>query len=169
MTDDRSQPDPAQGPEHDVEIFHRLVHGERTCMMTTRDDEGTLYSRPMAVQQREDSTVWFLTYADSAKLDQLGRYPQVNLVFVDGDTWVSASGTGQVVHDVAKKQQLWNPFAQAWFQCEPEDPAVALLRVDLTGGQYWDSPSKPAQLLGVAKSLLTGSRPGGDNAKLDLS
>ena len=173
MTDDRSQisrPDPAQGPAHDVPKFRDLIEGERTCMFTTVDAGGTILSRPMAVQSvDDDATVWFMAFADSPKLDQLATHPQVNLTFGKGDTWVSASGTGTLVDDDAKKRELWSPFAKAWFQCEPEDPSVALIRVDCTGGEYWDSPGKPIQLLGLLKALTVGGEPmDGDNAKLDL-
>lgn len=170
MTDDRHRPDPAQGPAHDLAVFDRLVSEERTCMFTTIDASGGIHSRPMAVQGRDGATVWFLAYSDSPKIEQLAANSAVNLVFVDGDTWVSASGTGSVVTDEAKKQEVWNRFAEAWFQTDVTDPAVALLRVDLTGGEYWDSPSKPKQLIDVAKTLIAKERPeGGDNAKLDLA
>ncbi len=169
--DDKSRPDPAQGPDHDVPKFVELISGERTCMFTTVDAEGTILSRPMAVQEiQPDGILWFMAFSDSPKIDQLATHPDVNLTFSSGETWVSASGTAAVVDDVAKKKDLWNPFAQSWFQCEPEDPQVALIRVAVTGGEYWDSPSKPVQLFGVVKALVTRSRPAdGENAKLDLA
>lgn len=165
-----SRPDPAQGPGHDIPKFVELIDGERTCMFTTLDADGTIISRPMAVQRvDDDATVWFMAFADSPKLDQLATHPEVNLSFGDGDTWVSASGTGRVVDDPAMKRELWNVFTKAWFQCEPEDPSVALIRVDCTGGEFWDSPSKPGQLLGLVKALTVGGEPvDGDNAKLEL-
>lgn len=168
--DDKSLPDPAQGPAHDVPKFVELVRGERTCMLTTVAADGAIHSRPMAIQQvDDDATMWFMAYSDSAKLDQIAAHPQVNVTFGGGDAWVSASGTATLVDDDAKKRELWNPFTEAWFRCEPEDPQVALIRVDPSGGEYWDSPSKPAQLFGVLQVLLTKTRPAdGDNAKLEL-
>ncbi len=166
-----SRPDPAQGPEQDVPKFVELVRGARTCMMTTVGDDGvTLVSRPMAVQAvDDDGTVWFFAFSAAPKVGQLAANPQVNLAFGQDDTWVSASGTATVVDDLAKRRDLWNPFAKAWFQCEPDDPRVALLRVDPTSGEYWDSPGKPRQLLGMLKALTVGGEPmDGDNAKLAL-
>lgn len=165
-----SRPDPAQGPAQDIPKFVELVEGARTCMFTTVDADGTIVSRPMAVQAvDDDATVWFMAFADSPKVDQLTHRPQVNLSFGQGDTWVSASGTAHLVDDDAKKEELWSPFAQAWFQCEPTDPKVALIRVDTTGGEYWDSPGKVTQLFGVLKALTVGGEPmDGDNAKLQL-
>lgn len=165
-----SRPDPAQGPAHDLPVFTDLVDGVRTCMFTTVDQDGTILSRPMAVQQVEDGgTVWFFAYADSPKLEQLAIRPAVNLAFVDGDTFVSVSGTARLVDDVAKRRELWNAFAKAWFQSEADDPGVALIRVDPSGGEYWDAPNKPAQVVGLVKGLLGQGVPmDGDNAKLDL-
>lgn len=140
-------------------------------MFTSVDADGTIISRPMAVQKvDDDGTLWFMAFADSPKIDQLAMHPQVNIAFVSGTSWVSASGTGELVDDVAKKKELWNPFAQAWFQREPESPEVALIRVNVTGGEFWDSPSKPAQLFGMVKGAVTKQRPDdGENAKLDLA
>lgn len=165
-----SRPDPAQGSAHDVPVFVDLVEGIRTCMFTTCDEDGTLLSRPMAVQGvDEDGTVWFFAYADSPKLDQLEARPQVNLTFVHKDTFVSVSGTAREVDDSEKREQLWSPFAKAWFQTEADDPAVVLIRVDPSGGEYWDAPAKPAQVIGFARALLGHGPPvDGDNAKLQL-
>lgn len=169
-TDDRSRADPAQGPAHDLPVFELLVSAERTCMFTTVEAEGKILSRPMTVQRRDGATVWFMAFSDSPKVDQLAQDSHVNLVFADGDTWVSASGTGVTVNDDAKKTELWNKFTEAWFQCEPTDPKVALIRVDLSGGEYWESPNKPMQIIGLAKTLIAGERPDdGENAKLDLA
>ncbi len=168
--DDKSLPDPAKGPDHDVPKFVELVRGERTCMFTTVAEDGSIHSRPMAIQAvDDDATIWFMAYSDSTKLDQIAGHPDVNVAFGGGDAWVSASGTAHLVDDDAKKRELWNPFTEAWFQCEPDDPKVALIRFDPTGGEYWDAPGKPAQLLGLVQVLLTRTKPAdGDNAKLQL-
>jgi len=166
----KSLADPAQGAAHDVPVFVDLVGGLRACMLTTLDHDGAVVSRPMAVQRvDEDATVWFFAFSDAPKIAQIQARPQVNLTFTDGDTYVSASGVASLVDDDAMKRELWNPFAKAWFQCEPENPAVALIRVDPRHGEYWDSPNKPAQVIGLVRGLLGHGTPAdGDNAKLDL-
>lgn len=166
-----SRPNPAQGPAHDLPKFVELVEGARTCMFTTVDEDGSLVSRPMAVQAVDpDGTVWFFAFSDAPKIAQIESNAEVNLSFGQDDTWVSASGTAVLVEDDAKKRELWNPFATAWFQCEPEDEIVSLIRVDTTSGEYWDSPGKAIALFGVLKALTVGGEPiDGDNAKLDLA
>lgn len=153
-----------------TKTFVDLVQDVRSCMLTTVDTDGTIHSRPMAPQATDDDgTVWFLAFADSPKLDQLRDHAQVNLGYVDGETFVSASGTASTVDDTAKKRELWNKFAESWFQTEPDDPKVALIKVAVTGGEYWDAVAKPAQVFGMVKALATGDQPDvGENAKLDL-
>ena len=58
-----------------------------------------------------------------------------------------------------KARELWNEFAKTWFQKEPEDPEVAVVRVDGESAQYWDSPGKAATVVEMVKARLTGDRP----------
>lgn len=145
---------------------HELIKGQRFAMVTTaRSDSGALVSRPMACQDAEfDGSLWFLVGADSQQADDLRAHPAVNVAFTESGSWVSISGDAQVSHDPVRARELWNPFAKAWFQCEPEDAKVAVLRVEAHTAEYWDSPGKASQLLSVVKANLTGSTPdGGEN------
>jgi hypothetical protein len=57
-----------------------------------------------------------------------------------------------------------------WFPEGKEDPQVALLRVALEKGEYWDSPSSTiGNALRFVSSLVTGKQPEfGENKKVDL-
>ena len=146
----------------------------RIAMMTTREADGTLRSRPMGTQQSEsDGELWFFTGYDSGKVDELRRNPHVNLSYgaPDKNLYVSVSGTAEIVRDAAKAKELWNPFLKAWFPKGLDDPDLALLRVTVTQAEYWDSPdSKVVTLVGFVKAIVTGQQAdGGENEKLDLS
>jgi general stress protein 26 len=86
---------------------------------------------------------------------------QVNVAYSHpSDRWVSVSGTATVVRDPARQRALWNPFVQAWFPGGPDDPAVALLRVQVTGAEYWEAPGgKVVQLFKVLRSAVTHEPP----------
>lgn len=165
MADSQDRP-----TSNDAATFVELVDDVRTCMLTTVASDGSIHSRPMIPQATdEDGTVWFLTLADSPKVDHLRDDASVNLVYVDGETFVSASGTASTVDDDARKKDLWNPFVESWFQTKPSDPNVVLVKVAVSGAEYWDSASKPGQVAGMAKALITKDQPDvGENAKLDL-
>jgi len=155
------------GAEH----VYDLIKDQRTAMLTTVHDEGgTLASRPMGLQDVDrDGTLWFLAFSDSEKAEEIRRRPDVNVAFTDEGAWVSVTGRASVTRDPARARELWNDFAEAWFQCEPEDPRVAVIRVDGDSAEFWDSPGKVGTLVGVLKAKVTGERPDdGESATVDL-
>ena len=163
------------GGQEAVTQLGKLIKGIGFAMLTTAMPDGTLRSRPMATQQTEfDGTLWFFTYADSAKVDEVRQDWHVNLAYADpaGNRYVSVSGLARTVRDPAKARELWNPLHKAWFPKGLDDPNLALLRVDVEQAEYWDGPSsKIVQLAGFVKATLTGKSyqgEGTDHAKVDL-
>lgn len=144
---------------------HDLIKDQRTAMLTTRAEDGSLMTRPMTCQEAEfDGTLWFLGWLDGDAARHMQADPKVNVAFTKEGAWVSIAGTGSVAHDPAKAEELWSPFAKVYFQCESDDPRVGVMRIQADSAEYWDSPGKPIQLLGIAKALITGSEPDqGDN------
>jgi len=71
----------AEAPiEERVAKVGQLIEGIDIAMLTTIDESGELHSRPMDTQKAEfDGTVWFFTYADSDKANDIRRDPRVNL------------------------------------------------------------------------------------------
>ncbi|PWJ54127.1 General stress protein 26 [Quadrisphaera granulorum] len=148
-----------------------LIADERQAMFTTTAPDGTLISRPMAVQQAEfGGDLWFFAEAGSRKVEHLTRDPQVNVTFSGDDSWVSLTGRASVVRDLTKKRELWNPVVEAWFPDGKDDDGIVLLHVDGDSAEFWDSPGgRLATALSFAKAKLTGQPySGGDNAKLTL-
>ena len=139
---------------------HALIKDARIAMLTTVSTEGQLVSRPMATQQTEfDGDVWFFSEGDSPKVADIERDARVNVAYSEGN-YVSLSGSASIVRDDAKKRDLWDAGAAAWFgELEPEDPSVVLVKVTADTAEYWDTPSRPATLVKVVKAKLTGTRP----------
>ena len=151
---------------HEEEL-RRLVEGQRFVMFTTQDDSHELVSRPMTVQEFEGWVFRFIAQDDNAVTRQAdGRH--VNLSVMDGNTYVSLSGTARVERDVAKKRELWDRLTEA-YAGEPDDPANVILEVTATSGEYWEGGSQVATLIGLARAALTGKRPDdGDHGSADL-
>ena len=88
--------------------------------------------------------------------------PQVNVAYADPgkDTWVSVSGTAEVVDDAAMKRHLWSRINDAWFPGGPDDPDVALVRVRMTHAHYWDvNTNKLVQLIKMVAASVTDKPP----------
>ena len=148
-----------------------LIRGHRMAMLTTTAPDGTLISRPMALQEVEfDGDLWFFAERSSRKLTHIAVNPQVNVTIAGGSTWVSLTGNASVVEDQAKKKELWNTVVEAWFPAGPESDDVVLLLVTGDSAQYWDTPGgRIASVISLAKAKVTG-RPysGGESDTVDL-
>jgi general stress protein 26 len=110
------------------------------CMMQTVSERG-ISTRPMSnngdVQYDGDN--WFFTRATSTKVAELARDDRVQLTFVDNDgpSFIAVWGSGTVVNDVALKRKLWDASLERWFENGPDDPDVALIRVEARRIQAW--------------------------------
>jgi general stress protein 26 len=155
----------------DVTKLTELIEGIRFAMLTTVDDLGKLVARPMTLQRTEpNGDLWFLASRDSTAVSQLGVNPSAGVTLTSGDTWISLSGTGEMVDDSAKVKEFWNPWVEAWFPEGPDDPNVVLIKLTSDSAEYWDTPGgRVATIISLIKSKVTGeSYDGGENAKVEL-
>lgn len=155
----------------DLETIRGILTAGRTAIVTTRSGD-SLVSRPLALLDAEnfEGTLWFLTPDPSPKTDDVRANHEINVAVADGKGYLSLSGTARVERDQEKIDELWNPFAEAWFENGREDPSVALLRVDVRTAEYWDT-DKPlvAKAFELVKGLITKSEPDfGENKTVSL-
>ncbi len=165
--------DQQQGKADGIRKLGKLMKGIKVAMLTTAESDGALRSRPMMVQDIEfDGDLWFFTSASSPKVREMQQASQVNVSFAapDDQRYVSVSGMATLVRDRKKIEELWNPLFKAWFPNGVDDPDLALLKVNVTQAEYWDSPAgKMVAIAGFVKALVTGERiQGGENEKLNL-
>ena len=154
-----------------------LIHDIRFAMFTTRHSNGHLHSRPVTTQNSavdEDASLWFFMSRSGAPVADLQADPVVNVGYADPgkDRYVSVSGKASVVEDMAKKNQLWSKFAEAWFPAGVNDPDLALVQVKIIHADYWDvKESKVVQLYKMAKAVFTGEKPRdlGEHGEIRLS
>src|SRR5688500_14195589 len=89
----------------DVRKLGELIDGIEVAMLTTRDADGRLFSRPLQTRRVADVPsnggdvdLTFFTTANSPKIEQIERDPRVNLTYANPDshTYVSITGTASV-------------------------------------------------------------------------
>ena len=139
-----------------------LIKFIRICMMTTAAGDGSFDSRPMATQKTEfDGTLWFLTRNESGKVSEIKNDDHIGLMYSDpGDSsYVAIKGRAQVGRDQAKIHELWNPMYKAWFPEGEEDPAITVLKVEVSEAQYWKaSSSKLVMGVKYLAAAVTGGK-----------
>ena len=164
------------GHDDAVKKLGQLIDDIQFAMLTTAEPDGSLRSRPMATHQDHgkgfDGVLWFFTQAESGKTDEVKRDQHVNLSYASPEQskYVSVTGIATLVRDQVKAKELWDPKYKAWFSKGLEDPELALLRVDVTKAEYWDTPgSAVVHALGLVKALATGKKyEPGDHEKVEL-
>ena len=156
MADDPTSYDADRGPGHpdggtdrethregNLEAVRAIMKKERVCMLTTTAPDGRLHSHPMTTQESEfDGDAWFIIDRHSETATNVATFAEVNIAYAGTSNWLSIAGTASLVDDRARIEELWNPFADAWFEGGRDDPRVALLRVKASEAQYWDTPGR---------------------------
>lgn len=120
-----------------LEKIREVAKKAETCFLVTHGGV-----RPMGVREiDEDGTIWFLSDKHSHKNAEIEANPQVELYFqaTEHSGFMHLSGQAAVLHDKALIDKLWTPLARVWFEQGKDDPCVSVIRVQPTGGQYWDN------------------------------
>ena len=163
---------PPQFKSADPAIAAELMRRYPFASLVSTDDGGFPYVThlPLHLEEQDGG---FVLWGHCAKPNAHWRYlqarPQVGLTFASSDKWVSVHGTATLVDDKTKLEELWNTFAEAWLPGGPDDDKAALIRVDLDGGEYWDSPGgRVASLISFVKTKITGDTYDTDTGSADL-
>lgn len=132
------------------------------AILTTLAAQSHLHGRPMyTCEPGNDGALWFFTERDAQKVAEIKANSQVGLGYSDPDkaTYVTIAGTAAVVTDQAKIKELWREDFRGFFPKGPEDPNIALLRVDIESGEYWDTPGNVfVRAYAYAKARITGEK-----------
>jgi general stress protein 26 len=128
-----------------IDQLRTLIRDIEYAMLTTVDDDGSLHSRPMSIFSDidADGTLWFFTSADSHKVFEIERRQQVNISLSSPNKqrYISMLGIAELVRDRNELQEKWQPKLQTWFPQGLDEPNLALLKVNISKADYWDSPS----------------------------
>ncbi len=156
-----------------VQDLIKKIENIEICMFSTVEADGSIVSRPMSTRQIEpDGTIWFYTDDHSQKVDDVQHFDHVNLAYADigKQTYVSVSGTAELITDQAKIQKLWSPVLQAWFPKGLDDPNLALIKVIPHTAEYWNASSnKMQQVFKIAKAIMKGKQyQGGEHGKINM-
>lgn len=136
-----------------IDDLRARLTGERTAMLTTIDERGTLSSRPLVVQSYNDhGDVFFLVGRDSEWVGPDGVAANASIVD-EGATWVSIAGRLRLSDDQKLLDELWDDHAAEYFPNGKEDATVAFVQSDRW--EYWTAPTAAVQVFEFVKAKLT--------------
>ncbi len=155
-----------------VKKLQSIAGDIRFCMYTTIEN-GKIHSKPMTAQDIDsDGNIWFFASKKDNSNGQSIDSGHVTLIYANpsDNTYLSISGKPEAIQDEEKKEELWNPMVDAWFDNGKDDPDLLMIRVNTEEAAYWDSgASKMVVFFSMIKASITGSTPdGGNHGTLDL-
>lgn len=147
------------------ENFREILSKFDRAMLITHSTQSGLRGRPMSIAEiANDGSIWFITGADSSKVDEALQHPNIMAVMQSTAKYLSVSGEASLQRDREHVQRLWKDSYKAWFQGGKDDPNIVLIRLEPREAEYWDSSgwSGLRFALQYAKSYVTGKemRPG---------
>lgn len=162
-----------QNAIEDVKKLGEIIKDIKFCMMTFQNSQGSLQSCPLTTQDIEfDGDLWFIVGKNSEFIRHIEAHPEVNANYSSAKgSYVSISGRASQVEDSTKLAQLWSEVYKVWFPEGLQDPNIALVKVDVSDAEYWDSPgSAVVKMAAFAKAYLTGDRKSvGEHRKVHLN
>ena len=144
-----------------VAKIQELIKDVHIAMLTTVAEDGSLRARPMANPDRPfDGTLWFITRVDSSKTDEIRHDSEVLVGYAEpkDGKYLALSGRASIVRDRDQIHEHWTPAAKAWFPEGEDDPAAALIQVQVDSAEYWDANrSTIVRLAKLAVASVTGA------------
>ncbi|MEO6651066.1 MAG: pyridoxamine 5'-phosphate oxidase family protein [Ilumatobacteraceae bacterium] len=157
--------------EHDPsKSLSELAKPGTTLMVATRD-QGTVESRPLTVAEVEGSRLSILidTTADWSGGLTDGDWTHATISDTRHNDFASMTGTLSTDTDSARIDELWNPFADAYFPDGRESPGIAIMDIDVESGSYWDSPDgRLGSVISLVKAKLGSAEQAGEHGDITL-
>ena len=121
--------------------LHALISGIDDAMLVTSDAHGHPHARPMRIVAFDESTrddLWFVSYLDSTKIEEIRTEPRVCVSMANGARFISMTGYADIVLDKRKLGQMWRSEWGDWMPEGPTSDALALIQVRPLYVEYWD-------------------------------
>jgi general stress protein 26 len=154
MTDDL-----ATTPER-KDAWQHIEH-TRIAFLATLSEANGFRARPLTTQKVEvESRLWFFVARDGDLAHEIATNPRVLVTYTNEDDafYAALTGTARVVVDAERARAMWSALNEAWFPGGPEDPNLAMVRVDVDHGETWEpTTNKMIQFLSIAAAAITHS------------
>jgi general stress protein 26 len=147
-----------------------LVSDGTTAMVGTMTGT-TLSFRPLTVASVEGDSLVYLVdgTAEWARALADGDEVATTIARDRENDYLWLTGAVSITDDDARIDELWNPFAEAYFEGGRDHPAILVVTVRHDTGQYWSGPSgRIGQLVSFVKAKVAGSDEAGEHGAVAL-
>jgi general stress protein 26 len=148
-------------PTNPRQKLQDLLTGFSHGMLVTKNPDGNLHARPMALAEIADNgDLCFATGCDSGKVEEIHADRNVCVTFQDDTHYLSISGLARCDPSRNRIDELWQEAWRVWYPQGKDDPNLTLLVVETHTGEYWDNSSVEGlkYLFRAGKALVKGER-----------
>ncbi len=141
---------------NDWKSFYEKISDIKFTMLVTRDHNSEMHARPFTTQAAgKEGAVWFLSRTDSDAVKEIMHDGNVLLCYADTsqNRFISSAGHATLSQERADIDALWKPADKLFFPDGKDDPALVVVRVDISRADIWDSDkSRMEKLMIIAKA-----------------
>lgn len=142
---------------NDFKALKEKLHGVRTVMLATRTKDGLIHSRPMYLQDFDDSGhIWFIGKAKAENSQEVMVDPNVNVSICDlqNKVFVSIAGTAITSENQEDVSKHKSKIDEDWFPKNTEDQTLVAIRVQIQEAEAWDADEhRMVQIFGLSEAL----------------
>lgn len=134
-----------------------LEPGSTLMVGTVSGPEDSWEFRPLTVARVQAGVIDILLDTKEEWVFRFSDGDPVHATLSDNraNDWSHLSGRATISRDESLIDELWSPFAGAYFDDGRETPGIAVFRVSVDSGRYWSTPSgRIGSLLSMASAAL---------------
>jgi len=159
--------------DHDDEPkpLEDLVEPGSTLMVGTENGSGALEFRPLTASAVTADRIDILLDTSAPWTQHLrdGAPTTVTMGDTRHNTWLTLEGRVSTTTDDKVIDELWNPFADAYFDEGRDTPGITVLRIEADAGTYWSTPSgRVGSLISMVKAKLGDPADSGESGPVAL-
>lgn len=147
-----------QATSQDLQQVQDMIDKVKVAMLTTRESDTTLRSRPMVIKTENFSgVISFLTAIDTPKIEEMKQNTEVNVSLADTSQaiFMSISGQARISQNKTEIERLWSDADKLWFPEGQDSDHIAVVSVRVNQVEYWNS-NKLISAFHMAKDFIQG-------------
>lgn len=137
---------------------------------TPSGDHGEVEFRPLTAARVDGDRIEILLDTREEWVTRFNPFDMVDVVLSDtrANDWAHLRGSAQVRREASLIDDLWNPFAAAYFEDGRDTDGIAVLDLSITSGRYWSSPSgRVGSVISVLRAAV-GRDSGGEQGAVEV-
>lgn len=134
-----------------LDKLRELLRDFDVAMLVTKEADGGMHARPMAMQDPSEMPgcdLWFVSSSATPKVREIEREEQVAVCCFRSSeaAYLAITALARIEHDPAEMHRVFKPEWRAWMPGGPDDPNGVLIKLIVLRAECW-SPEGEREVL----------------------